>query len=219
MPALTVTAVDINHAVRRVTELAGAIKKAQDKKRLTINEVRLILQCAPNPEGRPKNDDVYETMAIASQKTAIPISQLKAMKRMGCPAFVGGRIHASVLREWLETNQVDQMSLLSPLDLEKLKGMQVQRKDREVKAAQRRGELVELEVVKQRLAKHITTARSVMRGKGNGLAMTLASLTGADPIAIEEKILARDNEVISELHVRGMVAESVKCECGKDVKI
>lgn len=219
MPSLTVTAVDINHAVRRAIELGTAIKKAQANKRLTINEVRLILQCAPNPEGRPKNEDVYETMSIASQKTAIPISQLKAIKRMGCPAFVGSRIHGPELREWLETNQVDQMSLLSPLDLEKLKGMQVVRKRHQFSLDVKRGEYLLADDVRRVVRLNMTTARSVMAGKATGLAMILSALTGADAVSIEEKIKAMHKEVIAEMNVMKMADVVVKCECGKETKL
>ena len=77
MPAITVTAVDINHAVRRVEELAGAIKRHRDGKRLTTTEGRLILESAPGTRGRPREDkESHENMVIASKKMAIPIAHL-----------------------------------------------------------------------------------------------------------------------------------------------
>ena len=216
----TVTDVDINHAVRRVEELANAIKRHRAGKRLSIAEVRHILACAPMDGGRPREDvESYESLAVASKKMGISIAHLKAMKRMGCPAFRSSRVYGKELREWLDTNPVDEMKLLSPLDMERLKGMRAVRQKHEFQNALKRGEYMLKDGVRTIMAQHITTARSVMHGKGNGLAMILASLTGADPIMIEEKIRARDKEVIAELHINPVSIDSVNCSCGLDVKI
>ena len=218
MPALTVTAIDINHAVRRVEELAGAIKRFHAGKRLTAPECKLILACAPNPRGRPEVES-YQSIGEAASKMAIPMGHLKALKRMGCPAFRGSRVYPADLRDWLDANPVDELKLLSPMDMEKLRGMKAVRSKHELANDIRRGEYFRKDTVCSRLAMHVATARSVMTGKGSGLAMILASVTGADPIMIEDKIRERDDEVIAAMHVDPWATRSVKCECGKEIEL
>ena len=166
MPSLTVTETDINHAIRRALELSGAIRKAQEKKRLTLAEVRLILACAPTKEGRPqKAKDIHDTMAVAAKKMAIPLSHLKAIKRMGCPAFHGARVHGDELLEWLETNSVDQMSTLSPIDLERLKGMQAVRDRNEFSNSVKKGQYLLKSAVENTVARTLGGARSLLQQK------------------------------------------------------
>lgn len=90
---------------------------------------------------------------------------------------------------------------------------------KQLQLAIKRGEYYLADDVRRRVRLHITTARSVMSGKAYGLAMILASLTGADAVEIEQRIRARDKEVIQELHSSPVAVETVKCECGKEIKL
>lgn len=46
---------------------------------------------------------VYDTLAGAAAGLGIPPAKLRRAKRMGCPAFRGGRVHVAELVEWLRT--------------------------------------------------------------------------------------------------------------------
>ena len=182
------------------TQLSNALKRLKEGKSLTLGELRLIQEAT----GERKHG-MASTIGQAAARLKIPVEIIKIAKRGGCDAFRGSRIDCDKLKEWLDTNDV--------------KKLQAEANMKQLQLEIKRGQYLELDAVRSAVSRHVTTARSVMHGKGYGLAMILASMTGADPIMIEEKIRARDKEVIAELHVRGLSIESVKCECGKEIRL
>jgi hypothetical protein len=116
------------------------------------------------------------------------------------------------LREWLETNPVDQIKLLNPIDSEKLRELTVRRKQREFEFDVQQGKYVLTSRAIESNVHSIATAKSVMEGKRTALAMVIAAATGADPNFIAAKIEERDREVCTELTKR----ENYKgAKCGK----
>jgi hypothetical protein len=218
--AKTVTTDDLNHAVRKVQDIAAAVKKAREKKTLSQNDVDLILSCAPSSPGRPRGEkEYYDSMQQCAAKTGISLDLLKAAKRAGCPAFRGPRVYMEELREWLESNPVDQIKLLNPIDSEKLRELTVRRKQREYEFQVQQGLYVLKSDVVESNVHSIATAKSVMEGKRTALAMVIAAATGADPNFISAKIEERDREVCTELTKRENYTGATCRECGKPFRL
>ena len=213
---------DINHAERKANSILDAVTRHKAGKKISQNDAEMILECVPKQSGRPKSIDAesFETMAVASVKMGIPLSQLKAMKRMGCPAFRGTRVYRVAVLEWIEKNPIDEAKLMSPMDRQKLRKHKADADAKEFALAVKRGEYYPKADVRVAAARAVATARSVMSGKASGLALVLASVTGADPTQIEEKIKESNREIISELNRAPGASATWTCKhCGKESRI
>jgi len=213
---------DINHAERKANSILDAVTRHKSGKKISQNDAEMILECVPRQSGRPKSIDAesFESMAVASVKMGIPLSQLKAMKRMGCPAFRGTRVYRVAVLEWIEKNPIDEAKLMSPMDRQKLRKHKADADAKEFQLQVRKGEYLPRAEVRSLNTRAVATARSVMSGKASGLALVLASLTGADPVAIEERIKESFREIIAELHRAPCVVKIVTCkQCGKETGI
>lgn len=194
--------------------MQNILKKVASGKSLTSTEERFLNECRSG--GFIGN---VNTILEASKKLGVPVNILKTAKRLHAPGFEKSHINCDTLKAWMDANPTALTDQMTPMEKQKFRKLKAEADRKEFELSVRRGEFMSKDAVRSTMARHITTARSVMSGKGSGLAMILASLTGADATMIEEKIKARDKEVIAELHIAGTSVRSVTCTCGKEIAI
>ena len=195
--------------------LAVAMKKLQAGGSLTLAEVRLIEEMKEG--GRL---GTAPTIAVASKRLSVPVVELKAAKRAGCPGFKHSRVDCDAVKSWLEKNPIKIDEHMRPMERQKFRKLKADADAKEFQLQVRKGEYLPRSEVRSMNTRAVATARSVMHGKASGLALVLASLTGADPVAIEERIKESFREIIAELHRAPCVVKTVTCkQCGKETGI
>lgn len=181
------------------------------KKRKTAKNAK----AAPRPVKQ-----MADTLGQAAALLGVPVAILKAAKRQGAPGFSHSRVDVAVLGPWLKANPIQEDASMTPMERQKFRKLKADADMKEHHLAVRRGEFLPRAEVRSLNTRAVATARSVMTGKASGLALVLASLTGADPVAIEERIKESFREIISELNRAPCVVRSVTCkQCGKETGI
>lgn len=161
-----------------------------------------------------------ETMGQAAALMGVPVAILKAAKRQGAPGFVGSRVDMPKLSEWLKANPLQEDSAMGPMERQKFRKLKADADAKEFALQVKRGDYLHKDEVKSAVMRSVAAARSALRGKASGLSITLASMTGADPVALEERIQESNRDVISELHRAPFGNSVVRCEkCGHEQKL
>lgn len=154
---------------------------------------------------------IVDTLGQASAILGVTVAVLKAAKRQGAPGFKHSRVDCAALGPWLKEHPIKEPEL-SKMDEQKFRKLKADADMKEHHLAVRRGQYLLAEDVRRAWSFQIRTARSVLDGETSRLALVLASITGADPAEIEERIKEANRTFIAEMHRSAWTVKGILCD-------
>jgi hypothetical protein len=145
---------------------------------------------------------IAPNLGAAESRTGIPKSIIQECKRLGCEAFkANNNIDCDALLDFVRDNEQISEMLESGINvaLEEALTMRAERLTKEEKLVRLRNKSIDLDSVVRLETEHVFNCKANLIGGQDGLTMKLCAITGADPVAVKEKIQERDNQFLELL--------------------
>lgn len=142
-------------------------------------------------------------LGAAESRTGLPKDVIRECKRLGCEAFkANNNIDCDALLDFATTNEQISEMLESGINiaLEEALTMRAERLTKEHKLLSLQNKVIDMDSVVRLLTEYVFACKANLIGGQDGMTMKLCAITGADPVAVKEKIQGRDNEYLRMLN-------------------